>query len=103
MGYNLPDGCSEEDIEVASTGRPMSELVAKQVIITILADEDLDQVLSDPFSLQEIAQSSEAVKDAIRDYLENFVSDERVEEEFKENWSYVNYSSKNGGSGWVNA
>ena len=103
MGYNLPDGCSEEDIEVANTGRPMSELTAKQVIIATLADEDLDQVLSDPFSLMEIVQSSDAVKDAIRDYLENFVSDERVEEEFKENWSYVTYSPRNGGSGWVNA
>ena len=70
---NLPDGCYDEDIEVYFSGRPMSEEDAKDCIREELADEGLDD-----------------------DELE-----EAVEEEFQGNWYFVNYSQRNGGSGYV--
>ena len=70
---NLPDGCTDEDIEVHFTGYPMSEEEAKDCIREELADEGFDE-----------------------DEL-----DDAIEEEFKQNWYFVNYSKRNGGSGYV--
>lgn len=70
---NLPDGCTDEDIDAYFSGRPMSEDDAKDCIREELSDEGLDD-----------------------DELE-----EAVEEEFQDNWYFVNYSKRNGGSGYV--
>lgn len=76
MSYlsNLPDGCTSEDIEVYFTGRPMSEEDAKDCIREELADDGYD---------------------------ETEITDELIEEVFKDNWCFVNYSQRNGGSGYV--
>lgn len=75
MSYlsNLPDGCTDEDIEVYFSGYPMSEDDAKECIREELSGEGFDE-------------------DEI---------DEMVEDEFEQNWYFVNYSQRNGGSGYV--
>lgn len=70
---NLPDGCTDEDIEAYFSGRPMSEEDAKDCIREELSDEGFDE-------------------DEI---------DDMVDDEFKQNWYFVNYSQRNGGSGYV--
>lgn len=70
---NLPDGCTDEDIEVYFSGYPMTEEEAKDCIREELADEGFDD-----------------------NELE-----ETVEDEFQNNWYFVNYSRRNGGSGYV--
>ena len=71
---NLPCGCTDEDVEVSFTGRPKSEEEAKECIREYLVEECC--------SADEI-------------------TDEMVDEEFEENWCFVRYSSRNGGSGYV--
>lgn len=71
---NLPDGCTDEDIEVYFSGYPMSEEEAKERICEELADAGFD---------------------------ETEITDELIDEEFQDNWYFVNYSQRNGGSGYV--
>ena len=74
MYSNLPDGCTDEDIEVYFGGRPMSEKEAKEIIRDIFIDEGFD---------------------------DDEITDELVDESFRENWKLVHYSSRNGGTGYV--
>lgn len=74
MHSNLPDGCTDEDIEVYYTGRPMSEEKAKETIRELLLDEG---------------------------FSDDEITEELVEESFKENWALVHYSRRNGGTGYV--
>lgn len=74
MYSNLPDGCTDEDIEVYYTGRPMSEEKAKETIRELLLDEG---------------------------FSDDEITEELLEESFKENWSLVHYSRRNGGTGYV--
>lgn len=71
---NLPDGCTDEDIEVYFSGYPISEEEAKECICEELAEDGFD---------------------------ETEITDELIEEEFRDNWYFVNYSQRNGGSGFV--
>ena len=75
MSYlnNLPCGCSDEDIEVYFSGRPMSEEEAKECIREELAEDGYDE-------------------DEI---------DDMIDDEFRSNWYFVRYSARNGGSGYV--
>lgn len=74
MYENLPCGCTDEDIEVLFSGRPMSEKEAKETIRGIFLDEGFD---------------------------DDDITDDLINEQFRENWELVHYSDRNGGTGYV--
>lgn len=73
MYSNLPDGCTDDDIEHYWTGDPVSK------------DEALERI-------------KEYIKD---EGIECDDIDEEAERIFKDEWSFVRYPRRLGGSGYV--
>lgn len=98
MSYNLPDGCTESDIERAMTDRPISEKEAKREVRWDIALDKLDDLTRDPLALLEFVCNNRYVKDAIVSELEDEVTDEQIEQELEDSWEFTTNCH---GTGWV--
>lgn len=73
MYSNLPDGCTEADIDYSITGAPVTKEKAIERIKEFIKDEGIE--------CEDINEEAERI--------------------FKEEWSYVRYPKRLGGSGYV--
>ena len=96
MSYNLPDGCTESDIDRAYEGKPMSEAQAKIWATATVCCAKLDELLNDPLALAEFIKNNLRIQDVILEELEQTITNEEIEGELRENWDYVQRGRESG-------